>query len=245
MDEDPGSAVRRLEAEAALPTGAEERFAGYGIMGLPFASGHVLALRRFPASSIGPGYSSVWHRDPAGTWTFYADVDPRLSCSRFFGNALARSERSPIAITWADPRRLRVAVPAAELTWEVQLGATPATRLLNGVAAALPAPLWRRPTTLAAMARVAGRALGAGRLRLHGHAPNGQRFRANPRRLWVIEESRARIGGVDLGAPGPLAPQAQLGDFPIPQRGLFVIGSAFFDPGDADSIPPGPAVRGG
>src|SRR5207248_4755244 len=27
----------------------------------------------FPASSIGPGYRSVWHRDPHGRWTVYQD----------------------------------------------------------------------------------------------------------------------------------------------------------------------------
>jgi hypothetical protein len=41
------------------------------------------------------------------------------------------------------------------------------------------------------MAQVAGWALGAGRLRLFGRTSNGQRFRANPRRLWVVDESRA------------------------------------------------------
>ena len=136
MDKEPGSAVRRVEAEAALPTGTEECFAGYGIMRLP-------------------------------------------------------------------------------------------------------------SVTLAAVPQVARSALGAGRLRLRVREPNGQRFRATPRRRWVVEQSCARIGGADLGAPGPLTPQAGLGDFPIPQRGLFVIGSAFFDPGDADTIPPRPAVRGG
>jgi hypothetical protein len=231
MATEPGGVVRRLEAEPALPTDAGERFAGYGIMGLPFASGHVLALRRFPASSIGPGYTSVWHRDPAGNWAFHADVDPHLSCSRFFGNALVRSERSAITLEWADPRQLTIAVPAAGLIWEVRLAETPATRLLNGIAAALPAALWRRPAMLAAMARVAGRGLGAGRLRLLGCTPNGQRFRAASRRLWLAKESCARIGGVDSRAPGPLAPQTQLGDFLIPQRGLFVIGSAMFEPG--------------
>src|SRR3712207_6921241 len=93
MVNEPARLIRHLETAAALPAGTEERFAGYGIMGLPFASGHVLALRRFPASSIGPGYASVWHRDPAGAWTFYADVDPHLSCSRFFGNADRKSTR--------------------------------------------------------------------------------------------------------------------------------------------------------
>ena len=45
-----------------------------------------------------------------------------------------------------------------------------------------------------------------------------------------LAASSARIGGVDLGAPGPLTPQAPLGDLLIRQRGLFVIGSASFEP---------------
>ena len=121
---------------------------------------------------------------------------------------------------------------------------TPATRLLNGIAAALPPPLWRQTATLAAIARVAGHALGAGRLQLSGCTLNGQRFRANPRRLWLIKESRARIDRVDLGVPGPLTPQAQLGDFLIPRRGLFVIGSAFFQhAGEGCRVASGSALR--
>src|SRR5215204_1347244 len=204
MATQPGDSVRRLEVAAALPAGGGERFDGYGIMGLPFASGHILALRRFPASSIGPGYAAVWHRDPAGNWSFYSDVDPHHSCSRFFGSALARSERSAITLVWDDPRRLTIAVWAAGLTWEVQLAETPSTSLLNGMSAAIPAKLWRRPTVLAAVAALAGRALGAGRLRLLGCTPNRQRFRAAPRKLSVITESRAWMGGADLGAPAPL-----------------------------------------
>jgi len=51
--------------------------------------------------------------------------------------------------------------------------------------------------------------------------------------LWLIEESRAVIGGVDLGRPGPLREQARLGEFLIPQRGIFAVASAVvesFDP---------------
>ncbi|HYS82129.1 MAG TPA: hypothetical protein VEM76_15575, partial [Anaeromyxobacteraceae bacterium] len=101
-----------LGAEAAprLPEGAGERFSGYGIMGLPFRSGHVLALRRFPASSIGPAYSSVWHRAPTGQWTFYQDVTPDLACPRYFGPALARTLQRPIDVKWMSPTRLSVRV---------------------------------------------------------------------------------------------------------------------------------------
>jgi hypothetical protein len=81
---EPVDIVDDLERQAEIPPGAGERFLGYGIMGLPFRSGHVLGLRRFPASSIGPGYRSVWHRDPRGRWTFYQDQPAELACTRYF-----------------------------------------------------------------------------------------------------------------------------------------------------------------
>ena len=80
----------------------------------------------------------------------------------------------------------------------------------------------------AALSRAAGLALGAGRVRLTGLAPNGQRFVAVPLNIWVARESSARLQGADLGAMGPAAAQAQLRDFAIPQRGVFVVGRAFF-----------------
>ena len=35
--------------------------------------------------AIGSGYTSVWHRDQAGKWTFFQDVAPEPACSRYFG----------------------------------------------------------------------------------------------------------------------------------------------------------------
>jgi hypothetical protein len=70
-----------IEQHARLPLGTGERFTGYGVMGLPFASGHVLAMRRFPASSIGPAYTSVWHRDPAGRCDFWQNQPGDQACS--------------------------------------------------------------------------------------------------------------------------------------------------------------------
>jgi hypothetical protein len=66
-----------------LPTGDDERVIGFGVMGLPFASGHYLAYRDFPATTFSPAYKSVWHRDPDGVWTFYATTRGPQSCSRF------------------------------------------------------------------------------------------------------------------------------------------------------------------
>ncbi len=68
----------------------------------------------------------------------------------------------------------------------------------------------------------------AGRVRLTGRAPNGQRFVANPLTTWLATRSSATIGGVDLGEMGPAPTQARLEDFAIPPRGLFVVGRALF-----------------
>jgi len=229
----PRFLASRLDAEIALPTGDRERFNGYGVMGLPFASGHVLALRRFAAASIGPGYTSVWHRTPQGHWPFYADVEPHLACTRYFGRAVDRVRVSDIRLEWIGPQSFIIAIPEAQLEWSVELSSTPATRALNLAGELLPDGLWRNRLVLSLMGRIAGRALDIGSVGLHGQAPNGQSFIANPRILWVVESSSAVYEGEDLGPPGPLGQQTQLGDFWIPNRGVFAFGQAYFEPFDA------------
>jgi hypothetical protein len=224
----PSEYVAEIEREPTLPSGTEERFSGYGVMGLPFRSGHILGLRRFPASSIGPGYHSVWHRAPNGRWVFYQDQPAELACTRYFGAAVGEVREGPITITWTGPRGFEVDAGEGELTWTVELRSTPVTNVLNGVASLLPDFAWHSPTMLKALSRVAGLALRAGRVRLTGLAPNGQHFVANPLHIWVVRASSARLRGTDLGAMGPAPEQAHLRDFAIPQRGFFVVGRAFF-----------------
>ena len=225
---EPGDIVKELEEHAELPPGSEERFFGYGVMGLPFRSGHVLGLRRFPASSIGPGYRSVWHRDPNGRWIFYQDQPAQLACTRYFGAAVDDVREGEIRIDWTGPRSFDVRAAGGDLEWTVELESTPVTRLLNGGGSLLSAAAWRSERMLKLMSRVAGVALRAGRVQLSGVAPNGQQFAANPLTMWVASRSVATIGGAGLGEIGPAPQQAHLGDFPIPQRGVFVVGRAFF-----------------
>jgi hypothetical protein len=228
----PATLARAVEREAELPPGPAERFSGYGVMGMPFRSGHVLGLRRFPASSIGPGYRSVWHRDPSGRWTFYQDQPAALACTRYFGAEVEEVREGPVRIDWTGSHRFEVHAGEGALEWEVELTSSPVTRLFNAVGSLLPPRAWRSRSVLAVMSRVAGPALRAGRVRLTGLTPNGQRFVANPLTMWVAS-GRARIGGFDLGESGPAPEQAQLRDFAIPQRGLFVLGRAFFtEPAD-------------
>lgn len=221
--------VLEAERDAKLGPGQDEQFSGYGVMGLSFSSGHVLAMRRFPVTSVGPGYTSVWLRRPSGAWTIYADAPAELSCARFFGAALQNAVQCPVTVTWTGNTSLRVGVGDVDLTWDLELGTTAVTRAMSEIVAALPAPLLESRTFLKAMGTVAGPVLRAGRLGLTGSVPNRQGFRAKPRRMWFVFRSSATLDGEDLGRLQPLRVQTRLGDFWIPQRGIFLIGVSSFD----------------
>jgi hypothetical protein len=231
---EPKDLVDEIEAGATLSEGKDERFFGFAVIGLPFDSGHILALRRFPASSIGPGYASVWHRDPEGRWTFYQDTPPELACSRYFGKEIEETVLQRIHIKWNSPRNFTVRSEGGRsIEWRVTIRPTLATRLMNTVGGLMPR-MWRRsPTALSFMSIAARVGLGTGNLRLTGRLPNGQTYIASPSTVWVVDESRAVIGGIDLGRPGPLPEQGRLGEFLMPQRGIFAVTSAYlesFDP---------------
>lgn len=221
-------AAAAADAGAELPGGEEERFAGYGIMGLPFTSGHVLAMRRFAASSVGPGYTSIWHRDPSGAWTFRQDQPPEVACPRYFGAALEDARQADIELEWTGPSTLRLVVLAERFEWTTTFRPSPLTAVLNGLGSILPDRMWRADRFLSLLGPVAGAALRAGKVCLAGDVPNGQSFQANPLKVWLVSDATASLAGVDFGPPGPLAEQARLGDFLIPQRGIFAIGRAFF-----------------
>jgi hypothetical protein len=225
----PRDLAELAEIDPRVPMGTGERFGGYGVIGLPFSSGHILALHRFPASSLGYGYASVWHRSPEGVWTFWSDVAPEAACCRFFGAVVVHAARSPICIRWSGPRSMRVTVDEGEVDWELTLRATPMTVSVNAVTELLPERLWQDTHVLGLMGEVAGSALGLGRVNLTGHSPNGQAFVLNPLRIWMVATSSAVVRGTPIGAPGPLPVQAMLGDFAIPQRGVFALARASFE----------------
>jgi hypothetical protein len=51
------------ERRGFAPWPHHEYVKGWGVFGLPFDSGHVLALRVFPENDFGP-YKSLWRCDP-------------------------------------------------------------------------------------------------------------------------------------------------------------------------------------
>jgi hypothetical protein len=229
----PVDAASALLRNPRLPAGDDERLVGFGVLGLPFAGGHYLALRCVPAVSFAPGYRSVWHRDPAGVWTFYATTPGQLSCARYFSSATRNDAvQCDIGVAWVTPWSLSVQIVGL-LEWHLDLGVTASTRLMSGIARRLPARAWTNRATLGAIGRAAGAVLGAGEFRLSGIAPNGQRFMIAPTQFWAVTHSRAAFRGEDLGPVGPVHPQARLAGFRAPQRGFFVVGGGHlesFDP---------------
>ena len=230
----PAAIVAALNDRPELPAGNDERFAGFGIMGLPFANGHYLGLRQFPTATFAPAYASVWHRDPTGTWTFYATTPGQQSCARYFSSSTSTDAcQCDIDVTWETPWSLRVHIDNL-LDWTVELGESAATRLISQVGQRLPEWTWTNRTALGAISRVAGRALGIGEMRLAGTASNGQTFMVAPRMVWAVTRSEAVLRGAPLGPTGPLHTQARLGDFRLPQRGIAVVANGHFENFDPD-----------
>jgi len=210
----PRQAVGALLARPRLPQGDDERFTGYGVMGIPFASGHYLALRDMVASSVGPAYRSIWHRDPQGLWTMHTTGAPELTCPRYFGSAAAAARVPGIDVSWRDGHVLDVAL-GDELSWRIELAATPATRMMTVMGGALPEAGWNSNTVLASMGPMARAMLRSGKVKLRGATPNDPRFKAAPLQIWRVVGGSASYRGEDLGDLAPLAEQAPA----APRRG--------------------------
>ena len=231
----PQDAVASVLADPVLPPGDDERFVGFGIMGLPFANGHYLAMRQFPATSFAPPYVSVWHRDPSCNWTFYATTPGQQSCARYFSSATPKDAvqcdisvglGGPVVGPHRYPRiaavDLRTAGDGGHPTDEH--GRHPAVRV--GM---------ERPEDSAAAQQSGKPDTGRrGHSGLTGRAPNGQCYMMAPKQLWTVADWHAELSGRDLGASGPLLRQARLGDFRMPQRGIGMVGSPHFETFDAD-----------
>jgi hypothetical protein len=201
---------------------------GWGVFGLPFSSGHVLALRVFPENDFGP-YRTLWHRDPDGLWSIFVDGG-RLdtACPRYYGPACDWTGFAHIDLTWTGPASLRVSMDSPPLDWTLDATTTPLLRVLNPVSAALPLATWR-PRSLVRVRERLAQALGMGRLEMSGVMPSGHTGTLMPQRMYLIDTSRATFDGVDLGHPVQLPANPRIGDVPLPARGVLAVGGASWE----------------
>src|SRR5688500_4060152 len=216
----PAAVAAALERGVPLPTGPGDRYVGYAVLDVRFASGDILALRRFPVASIGIGYTSVWHRDPEGGWTLFADVPRTLGCGRYFGDLFARAVVAPIRIDWRGPRSLVVEVQGGQiLKWRLDLASSAATTVFNAAAGCL-----------SPASKFLDLALKVSGLRLADHIPDRVTLRALPEAVWAVNASGARLRcrdfgclRSDVGIPGRRV------ELWRPRRSLFAAGALVID----------------
>src|SRR5580700_10557713 len=139
----PGAFAQAVEESPVLPPADCERVSGYGVMGLPFRSGHILGLRRWTASSVGDRFTSIWHRDPSGRWTFYESVSCEIACTRYFGADVERVQEGPIDLEWEAPDRLHVRTGDGAVEWEIEMRSTATTRMMSSIGSVVPLAAWR------------------------------------------------------------------------------------------------------
>ena len=207
------------------PLPGHEYVRGWGVFGLPFDSGHVLALRVFPENDFGP-YRTLWHRDPNGRWSIYVD-GPRLdtACPRYYGAACEHTGHAGIALAWTGPATLRVTMESPSLEWTLTAHSTRVLNVLNAMSARLPLSTWR-PAPLVHAREQLARALGMGHLQMSGVMPSGHTGTLMPQRMYYIDDAHAVFDGADLGKPTRMAENPTIGDVPLPARGVLAIGQA-------------------
>jgi hypothetical protein len=234
----PSAAILTTAIEPDMgeaPWPAHEYVRGWGVIGLPFDSGHVLALRVFPQSSFGP-YRTLWHCDPGGRWSIYADAqDVERACPRYYGSACEYVGAARIDLEWTAPRTLRVTMDEPGLDWTVTAARSPLMGLLNPLSAAMPLSSWRPRGLVRARVRLA-QALGMGRLEMSGVMPSGHCGLLMPQRMYLVNESTAVLGGVDLGSPTRVHENPTIGGVPLPARGVLAIGQAMWQIRDPDDF---------
>lgn len=223
----------REEAFGRAPWPGHEYVKGWGVFGLPFDTGHVLALRVFPESDFGP-YRTVWHRDPAGRWSIYVH-GPRLdtACPRYYGQASEYVGFARIDLTWTGPASLRVVVDRPSLEWTLTASDTWTLRTLNAIGPRLPLWTWRY-RALVRPREWAARGLGLGNLQMTGTMPSGHIGTLMPQRMFFVEKASATLKGEDLGRPAHVAPNPVIGQVSLPARGVLAIGQGMWRVRDND-----------
>jgi hypothetical protein len=219
----------------SFPWPNHEYVRGWGVFGLPFDSGHVLALRVFPENDFAP-YSTVWHRTPNGSWSIFADA-PRLdvACPRYYGPACRVTSLTHIELKWLGPMSLQITMRSPRFDWKVEATETPLLRILNRISPSLPLWTWKADVLVHAREFMAKSLLDMGSIRMRGMMPSGHIGTLMPERMYFIESSTATLDDVSLGRPTHLNEPPVIGNVTLPCRGVLAVGQAawkILDPGE-------------
>ena len=127
-------------------------------------SGHYLAMRQMPASSVGPEHQTVWQCGPQQRYARY-----------FASNDSAQTTQRDIECSWDGSHSLRVGIVPDVLDWRIEPAPTPASVLTAAIGRRLKSSTSRSKTFQRAVGPVAPCMLRTRRVGVGGTAPNGQR----------------------------------------------------------------------
>lgn len=197
---------------------------GWGVFGVPFASGHILALRVFPENNFSP-YRALWHRDPQGSWAIYVDGQQlETACPRYYGPECAYVGYARIQLEWTGSATLQVTVDEPKLQWSLTARQSPILRVMNTISPRMPLSTWRSPLLVRAREVIAQHALGLGEIRMTGTTPSGHEGILMPQRMYFIDETTAVLDGIDLGRATRVYPNPNIGGISLPAHGVLAIG---------------------
>jgi hypothetical protein len=222
---DLAAKARGLDPEVGSSAWAGHEYGvGYGVLSLPFDSGHLLGLRAFPQNDFAP-FVSLWHRPPGAGWAIYVD-GPSLdtACPRYWGPATERTALADIELEWTGPCELHVRMDEPRLEWRMQLGASPVLRALNAVESVLPLWTWRLAALRGVREWIARHYLGYGDIDLAFATASGHETVLLARENYRIEEATARLEGESLGAPTTLQEPPTIGGVALPRAPSFAFG---------------------
>lgn len=210
------------------PWKGHEHVRGYGVFGLPLSSGHTLALRVFPANDFAP-YVTIWHQTPDSRWTiFYDAIRSDIACPRYYGNAVDRTSPARIKLNWLSDAVLHISMKQPELEWTVWMHEPFYLRVMNAISKRMPFWTWKH-TALLKLREWMARQLGIGKIKLAGYMPSGHFGILMPKRMYFIHRTQVKLDGIDLGKPVVLKTNPKIGDVPLPARGIFAIGEAYWE----------------
>ncbi|MGA7913215.1 MAG: hypothetical protein WCC30_16935 [Candidatus Dormiibacterota bacterium] len=216
------------------PWAGHEHVKGWAVFGLPFDSGHVLALRVLPQSNVTP-YRSLYHRNPQGNWALYVDGPKACACTRYYGSACELTGYTRLRVEWTGLATVHITLNEPAVDWTFTATSDWRLGLMNTINAALPMASWRSRSLLRAR-ELAARALGLGDLRLRTVTPSGHVGTFMPERIYFIEQSSASFDGVDLGRPAHWRENPMIGSLPLPTRGILASGQAVWQTRDQSEL---------
>jgi hypothetical protein len=177
-------------------------FEGFLSPGLTFESGHVVWLFKFDETPTPHGACSyLWIESPAGDVTMYTDPAVAGEYAKAYHD-LDRIEGASIDWPTADLDHLEVELEADDGT-TLELSAALAhplsTRLMEGLAGAIPRAIQRSAIGAAISSFTLNRLMGANGMALRGTTETGTRYWGEANHLRTVSDASARLDGIDLG----------------------------------------------